>query len=553
LLTSNANSDDCSFGHTHCLNCVLKGIAAWQLWARIAGWEKSSEPPVKTSSFTASSGNWNDQNNWDNGIPDTTITAVILKNNSVTINNNAQCSTLTVKPGGIVKVMEGDTLITEHITLKADANDSITAKLLNYGWIISRNGISIEKYFNKNTWENISPPVSNETSMMFNATEEELFYWDASVQEHVKIADNITNLHTMNGYHYRNNSSDTTVMFNGQLNQGRQEHNLLINTQDTISKHWNLIGNPYPSPIDWDHSSWDKTNVANSIYFKSKNSDQYHTYVNGISNPADASNGIIQEMEGFWVYAKANGTIAIEDSAQTLGIVQKKNHQQKADRIIRLGMSYNGTEYETVIIFNDQASSGFDPLYDAFHLDIPQIGLSYSPGLFSIDSNSNLLAINNLPENQKISIPLGYTIINSGQYTLSLKENTSMNDTLYLTDMEEEKTTMLSDNNYTFIATRGNTYNRFTLTNEMTDTITQLKNPVKTKPFEVYAIRRSVIILSNKTVKARVRIINILGKTMYDNNIVLDRNTKIPIESSGIHLVVIKTDDIIQSEKVFLK
>jgi hypothetical protein len=258
-------------------------------------------------------------------------------------------------------------------------------------------------------------------------------------------------------------------------------------------------------------------------------------------------------MEGFWVYAKANGTIAIEDSAQTLGIVQKKNHQQKADRIIRLGMSYNGTEYETVIIFNDQASSGFDPLYDAFHLDIPQIGLSYSPGLFSIDSNSNLLAINNLPENQKISIPLGYTIINSGQYTLSLKENTSMNDTLYLTDMEEEKTTMLSDNNYTFIATRGNTYNRFTLTNEMTDTITQLKNPVKTKPFEVYAIRRSVIILSNKTVKARVRIINILGKTMYDNNIVLDRNTKIPIESSGIHLVVIKTDDIIQSEKVFLK
>jgi hypothetical protein len=87
----------------------------------------------------------------------------------------------------------------------------------------------------------------------------------------------------------------------------------------------------------------------------------------------------------------------------------------------------------------------------------------------------------------------------------------------------------------------------------MTDTITQLKNPVKTKPFEVYAIRRSVIILSNKTVKARVRIINILGKTMYDNNIVLDRNTKIPIESSGIHLVVIKTDDIIQSEKVFLK
>ena len=58
----------------------------------------------------------------------------------------------------------------------------------------------------------------------------------------------------------------------------------------------NLVGNPYPSAIDWDASSgWTKTNIDNAIYFfKASGTDQYggtySSYVNGVS-----SDGIVKQ------------------------------------------------------------------------------------------------------------------------------------------------------------------------------------------------------------------------------------------------------------------
>ena len=45
----------------------------------------------------------------------------------------------------------------------------------------------------------------------------------------------------------------------------------------TYTKGFNLVGNPYPSAIDWDAASgWTKTNIDNAVYyFKASATDQY--------------------------------------------------------------------------------------------------------------------------------------------------------------------------------------------------------------------------------------------------------------------------------------
>ena len=552
LLTGEAIQDDCSFGHTHCLNCVLKGIAAWQLWARIAGWEGPPEAPDdSTSSFTAENGFWNDPGNWNNGVPDPSTLATIMENNSVTIDNNAQCSTLTVKPNATVIINQGDTLFTNHIVLKTSNSDTSTAKLLNYGWIEATNGVSIEKLINKNTWEGISPPIKDGQSGLFNATDEELYLWDVSGPEYIQITNNSTELETMQGYQYRN-SNDTIIVLKGTLNQGVQQYDLKINQQDTLNKHWNFIGNPYPAKVDWTHDSWDKTHVANSFYFHSKASDQPHAYVNGISNPVKSSNGYIPEMGAFWVYAKNEGIFLVDKVSQIQNSNQKHSEKQKQQKSIRFKISKDEEAYETIILFNNSATSGFDSEYDAFHLTIPQVKNTLSPGLFTLDSNSNLLAINSLPEKDTINISMGYTILNSGSYTIEATEINDINYTLYLTDQQRGKKISITENDYSFIAQRGTQIKRFNITNKISDTSTFVTPVATNSLFNIFGRDRTVFITNKNPMKARVRIVDITGRPVYDNILMLGGYKAITVRRTGLYIIIVQTTKLNQVEKIFI-
>ncbi len=91
------------------------------------------------------------------------------------------------------------------------------------------------------------------------------------------------------------------VVNNGSLNTTIFNHN------NPYTTGFNLVGNPYPSPIDWDSpSGWVKTNIDNSLYFfKADTVNQfegtYVTYINGLSSDELATN-IITSMQGFIVH-----------------------------------------------------------------------------------------------------------------------------------------------------------------------------------------------------------------------------------------------------------
>src|SRR5690606_10299861 len=96
-----------------------------------------------------------------------------------------------------------------------------------------------------------------------------------------------------------------------------------------FTRGFHLIGNPYPSPIDWNASEgWTKLNVENGIYFFTAGTTQYTgtytSYVNGISSTDGKSSNIIPSMQGFFVKvtnpaagaSKVTGSLSINNKAR---------------------------------------------------------------------------------------------------------------------------------------------------------------------------------------------------------------------------------------------
>jgi len=134
-------------------------------------------------------------------------------------------------------------------------------------------------------------------------------------------------LNPLQGYAVNFGETETPITFDvsGVVNNGSLSKTL-FNHNNTYSQGFNLTGNPYPSPIDWDSpSGWTKINIDNALYyFETSTTDQYGgnyvTYVDGVSSNGMATN-LIPSMQGFFVHVSdgswpVTGTLAMDNSVR---------------------------------------------------------------------------------------------------------------------------------------------------------------------------------------------------------------------------------------------
>ena len=538
LLTQATLSEHCSNAQTHCLNCVLKGIAAWHLWARIAGWNGNTTAS-RTSIFISDTGSWDNQENWDNGVPNATTHATLPNGSSLTTASHAHCKLLTIQPEGTFIINKGDTLSASELTLKSRMDTAITGLLFNHGHLNITGQTKVERFIPADTWMALSPPVTNATAEAFNAQAQELYQWDTSLGKFIKITDNTTTLNPMQGYLYKAKSADTLVTFKGAINQGQQDFNLAINETDTLYQGWNFIGNPYSYPIHWNDAIWNKSNVANSIYFYDPISEQPCSYVAGISNPKGCSDGSIAPMRAFWVFAHQEGKISVDHTNEDQTSKLDNSSYTSDLKSIRLQFSDSSTLYKSVIIFDHAAMPEFDMQRDALHMPVPLVEKSWSPGLYSIGSQKNKLSINTLPDDQDFRIPLGFSILNEGYHTFKVSEINNISDTLYLTDQDLNKQINITQSEYSFWQEPVQSNNRLILTTQL------LTNNLSTTDFQkikVYGYNKRIYIISEEQIQARIRIMDMLGRVIYDNHLVLNGRQTIPLEDSGNFIVVVEAN-----------
>ncbi len=278
-----------------------------------------------------------------NGSVAQSIGSNIFENNTIRnliITNNAGATLQdTLKVSGIVTVNTGSLVSDGHLVLLS--NNTQTALINGAGTSEVTGFVTMQRYLPSGFgYKYFSSPFQDSKVSQFGddmdlgATFPSVYRYDENrklagipASGWIKYSYPDSILRPMRGYSVNFGSAlvpdiaDVTgIVNNGNLSL------TLFNHNNTYTKGFNLVGNPYPSPIDWDAAGWIKTNIDNAIYFfKASATDQYggtySSYVNRCSTDPGVATNIIPSMQGFFVHVSdgtypVTGTLALDNSVR---------------------------------------------------------------------------------------------------------------------------------------------------------------------------------------------------------------------------------------------
>ncbi|MBS1531294.1 MAG: T9SS type A sorting domain-containing protein [Bacteroidetes bacterium] len=263
---------------------------------------------------------------------------------------------------------------------------------------------------------------------------------------------------TFNPFTVGSTPANATLTTSGSLNQGSisvtnwyneslGQTGLLwttVGAGDVTIQGMNLVGNPYPSTIDWGNN-FSNTDPAASIYGpnlsgtiyllnpgEAAGGGNYTSYIPGIGSNSGTYNGLIASGEGFFVQVlQNNATLTFTENAKTntqalgtsLFLANKRTLSKAVKQQIRLEMLLDTTNTdETLISFSPNSRPGYHTGEDASY----RIGTG-KVNLASLSSDNIPLSINQLPLAPKgDTIRLNVGAAGTGSYGLKLETITGI-------------------------------------------------------------------------------------------------------------------------------
>ena len=494
----------------------------------------------------STSTDWNTALNWTpTGIPnassDVVIPNVFTKPIIVQeMTSPALCNNLTIETGSSLTVNAGKALtVYGSLTNNAGNNGLIIgsgASVITKGSVTGT--ATINSSITGANWHFISSPVSNATALTF--TTKYLQKHTEQTNAYTDITSAADPLVPMKGYALWGDNSGFTAQYKGILNTGIQAVSLSRSAAG-LNSGWNLVGNPYPSSIDWDASGWTKTNMNNAIYIE-KNG-QFATYINGVG--ALGGTKYIAPGQGFFVSASGigSGNLAMNNFVRSHNATPFfKNSFDGEDSLVRLEVSGNGYTDEAVVRFMPEATAEFDREYDAFKL----FGyIDESAQIYTLGSVP--LTINTVPHGT-YNIPLGIHANTSGKYTLAATHTGSLAD-VTLEDIKTGITTKLTESSYTFDFETGENEERFMLHfNSLS--LTKIADR-ESSYVSVYSFNQNVHINLKDQVKADISIYTIAGQLVANRHSAKGKTT-ISLPGTGIFIVRVITPEETLVNKVWV-
>jgi hypothetical protein len=403
-----------------------------------------------------------------------------------TITNN-----LTINSGKIFKIEADKTLTVTGLITNSGGNAGLVLKstLAGTASLIHNTAnvpATVQRYISGTAedWHFLSAPVSNQTiagsswvpsGTYGNGTGYDLYIWNEptpcwTYQLNVTVAPTWASIHptsnfvTGRGYLYATQAPNPTKEFIGLLNNGSISYPITNESPDLVVKGFNLIGNPYPSSIDWKSvTGWSRTNLVASgggydMWIWNPASNNYGVF-NSIGDIG--TNGVTKDIapaQGYFIRAASNGNISMSNEirVQTGASNWLKTKKTDTNRLKIRITSNSGHGYDEVLL-----QFGY-PQNEAGALKLFSQNES-APSAYLNDLNKNLSVRYLTDTIQNSKIPLHFKAGKDGDYSLSLDESATFNVLL----LEDKKTKIITDlkinSTYEFKAYINDSTERFVL------------------------------------------------------------------------------------------
>ncbi|HQH24795.1 MAG TPA: T9SS type A sorting domain-containing protein [Bacteroidales bacterium] len=443
---------------------------------------------------TASSINWNTENNWDGGIPTSARDVIIPAGASyypvespgpdftigagkqMIIEAGARATLRSLNNYGIIKLNHSTTdfasLILNSYTRGTGGSEEIQL-------FLSGGGSELNEDYK---WHYISSPVTSLSTNVFTQITKNLAQYIES-RPVFSLADGwvaydgyvystgrtdgptFSALAPGKGYNYFN-STDHTFTFGGSLNTYDVTTSLAYTIGTPQSVHgFNLLGNPFSSGLNWDDIIEGvyypyPDNTSKGLYFTRDN--KQCSYIAGVGIPSDVT-GIIPPMQGFFNKTSSAGkSIILPAAARTHDNIHSRYKGSGIIPLVRLAILEDDVSNdETVVRFSELAKTGLDNDYDALKMFLSSKKTTIHTSLGGVD-----YAINGQPFPESIlEIPVVVNVTSTKTHKIASTQLQGLDGyDLYLTDKSTGFTANLKTNPVlTFSAEPGLFKDRFIL------------------------------------------------------------------------------------------
>ncbi len=315
---------------------------------------------------------------------------------------------------------------------------------------------------------------------------------------------------------------------------------------------WNLLGNPYPSSVDW--SSLSKGNGMDAALYYYDNATPGYKYYSDLTGGLGSASQYIAPMQGFMVHAKNTGTQTVSFS----NVARTHSGQDVfwksgpiTTNILDLKVQGNNSIDYARVCFYEQATENFDGDYDAYKL------FSYSSvasELYSVTKDNTSLAINTQPLTAMDGgqVPVAFKVGLAGNYTLSAEKLNSFDASTYITLEDKATNTLqkLNDNPvYAFTASVQDNADRFVLHFKNASSV---PNAVSSENVKIYVADGNIVVTTQEATNSEIRVNNILGQQVLRNETNGNSRTVLNAQSlpNGVYIVSMIVNNKTISQKV---
>jgi hypothetical protein len=507
-------------------------------------------------------GNWTDASTWesssDNSIwvsatlsPSSTATSIIIAN-AVILTTDETASALTINASKSLTINSDKSLTVNGafsnsgtVTIKSTASG--TASLITNGTVSG--DVTVERYIvgytlPTNGWHLLSSPVA---SFVISGSPfepgmgtDDLFSWDEAAGYWYNYEQNEgpDDIIPGEGYLVAYNTT-ATKNFSGAINNDDITLTNLSYTTASTNTGWHLLGNPFPSAITWGTSNWSLSNIDATAKIWSESSASYID-VN--------QNGVIPAMQGFFVrVSSGTNSITIPKADRT----HSATNWYKGNDVNKLKLTAydieGSTAQQTIISFNEQATTGYDSEYDSYFMT------GYAP-LFYTSIDGKPASTNTLPElTEELSLPIYFRKNDFSNFVIKMEglESLTLDSPVYLTDQKTGTTINFREvESYSFSAEDGDAMARFLLHFKAVG----ISSPAPIQKPLVNFINGELQVSNVVEGKVDVRVVDITGRVVVMESFHTAAAVNMPLNvQTGIYIVEVAAENGKFANKIYVK